>query len=201
MTLPTSVMVECPVCKEETLHEVLSGKVGGKSQTVFETTVKCRQCEQVHHAILKVAKPVELPVIISWLTESVKTSIQLGPDEVLSVDDEIMCGEEPVLVTSIESNGARVKKAKVSKIQTVWGKKFDKVRVPFSISHVGKTYAEHVLAVPDEEFFVGDMMTVGKHEVVIHSIKIADKSLRTGGALARDIVRVYASLVRKSTSH
>jgi len=201
MTLPTSVMVECPVCKEETLHEVLSGKVGGKSQTVFETTVKCRQCEQVHHAVLKVAKPMELPVIISWLKESVKTSIQLGPDEVLSVNDEIMCGEEPVLVTSIESKGARVKKAKVSNIQTVWGKKFDKVSVPFSVSHVGKSYAEHVLAVPDEEFFVGDMLTVGKHEVVIHSIKIADKSLRTGGALARDIVRVYASIVRRSTSH
>ncbi len=201
MPLPTSVMVECPVCKEETLHEVLSGKVGGKSQTVFETTVKCRQCEQVHHAVLKVAKPVQLPVIISWLKESVRTSFMLGPDEVLSVDDEIMCGEEPVLVTSIESNGARVKRAKASNIQTVWGKKFDKVRVPFSISHVGKTYAEHILAVPDEEFFVGDMLTVGKHEVVIHSIKIADKSLRTGGALARDIVRVYASLVRRSTSH
>lgn len=201
MTLPTSVMVECPVCKEETLHEVLSGKVGGKSQTVFETTVKCRQCEQVHHAILKVAKPMELPVIISWLKESVKTSIQLGPDEVLSVNDEIMCGENPVLVTSIESKGARVKKAKVSNIQTVWGKKFDKVSVPFSVSHVGKSHAEHVLAVPDEEFFVGDMLTVGKHEVVIHSIKIADKSLRTGGALARDIVRVYASIVRRSTSH
>lgn len=201
MTLPTSVMVECPVCKEETLHEVLSGKVGGKSQTVFETTVKCRQCEQVHHAILKVAKPVELPVIISWLKDSVRSSIQLGPDEVLSVADEIICGEEPVLVTSIESNGARVKKAKAGRIQTVWGKKFDKVRVPFSVSHVGKSYAAHVLAVPDEEFFVGDMLTVGKHEVVIHSIKIADKSLRTGGALARDIVRVYTSIVRRSTSH
>src|SRR4030042_3993139 len=122
MTLPTSVMVECPVCKEETLHEVLSGKVGAKAQTVFETTVKCRQCEQVHHAVLKVAKPMELPVIISWLKESVKTSIQLGPDEVLSVDDEVMCGEEPVLVTSIESKGARVKRAKGRDMETVWGR-------------------------------------------------------------------------------
>jgi len=201
MALPSSVMVECPICKQESLHEVLSGKVGGKAQTVFETTVRCRQCGHVHHAVLMVQKPVEIPVVVSWLGESARSTVSLGPDEVLSVEDEVMCGEEPVLITSIESNGARVKRARVRDIQTVWGKKFDKVRVPFSVNHHGKSFSEHVLAVPDEEFFIGDMLKVGKHEVVIHSIKIEDKSLRIGGACARDIVRVYANIVRRITSH
>lgn len=201
MALPSSVSVECPVCKQESLHEVLSGKMGGKVQTVFETTVKCKQCGHVHHAVLTVQKPVEIPVIVSWLRESIRSTIALGPDEVLSLEDEVMCGEDPVLITSIESKGARVKRAKAGDIQTVWAKKFDKVRVPFSINHHGKSFSEHVLAVPDEEFFIGDMLTVGKHEVVIHSIKIEDKSLRDGGARARDIVRVYANIVRRSTSH
>lgn len=201
MVLPSSVLVECPICKQESLHEVLSGKMGGKAQTVFEMTVKCRQCSHVHHAVLTVQKPVEIPVVVSWLHESVRSAITLGPDEVLTVNDEIMCGEDPVLITSIESNGARVKRARAGRIQTLWGKKFDKVRVPFSINHHGRSFSEHVLAVPDEEFFIGDMLKIGKHEVVIHSIRIRDRSIRIGSACARDIVRVYANIVRRSTSH
>jgi uncharacterized Zn finger protein len=104
-----------------------------------------------------------------------------------------------VLITSIESKGARVKRAKARDIGTIWGKRFDKVRVPFSVSHLGKSYSDHLLAVPDEEFYIGDIMKVGKHDVVIHSIKTKDKSLHTGGAAAREIVRVYANIVRKTS--
>jgi len=201
MTVPSSIMVECPVCQCETLHEVLSGKVGGgKEETVLESTVKCKECHQVHKVTLKVEKPIDVPVVISWLDKSKKSCVCLGRDEALEVGDEIMCSEEPVLITSIESKGARVKRAKARDIVTVWAKRFDKVRVPFSVNHQGKSYSEHLLAVPDEEFYVGDIMKVGKHEVVIHSIKIAERSLRAGGARARDIVRVYANIVRKTSS-
>lgn len=199
MTLPSSVMVECPVCREETLHEVLSGRMSGKAQAVMDSTVRCRQCGQVHHVVLKCERPVPVPVVISWLDKSARSSVSLGADEVLNVDDEVMCGEEPVLVTSIESKGARVKRAKVKDIETVWGKRFDKVRVPFSISHLGKSFSEHVFAVPDEEFYIGDMLKIGRHDVVIHSIRVKERSLRTGGAAAREIVRVYASIVRKTS--
>jgi uncharacterized Zn finger protein len=57
-----------------------------------------------------------------------------------------------------------------------------------------------MLAVPDEEFGIGDILTVGKRNVVIHTIKIEDKTLKTGAARARDIVRIYANIVR-STSY
>jgi len=198
MTLPASIMIECPMCRSETLHEVLSGRMGGKADAVLDSTVKCRACGHVHHSVLKVERPIDVPVIISWVDQSKRGSIALGPDEALAVDDEIMCGEDPVLVTSLESKGARVKQAKARDITTIWGKRFDKVRVPFSVSHLGKSYSEHVLAVPDEEFFIGDVLKVGRNEVVIHSIKVKDKSLSTGGACARDIVRVYANIVRKT---
>lgn len=198
MTVPSSIMVECPVCRCETLHEVLHGKVGGKAQTVLESTVRCKECNQVHQAILKVDKPIAVPTIVSWLQDSKRSSMLLGPDDGLTVGDEVMCGDEPVQITSIESDGARVGRAKARDIQTIWARKFDKVRVPFSVSQRSKSYSEHVLAVPDEEFFVGDILKIGSHEVVIHSIKIEDRSLRTGGARARDIVRVYASIVRRT---
>ncbi|MCJ2532464.1 MAG: hypothetical protein LN411_00870 [Candidatus Thermoplasmatota archaeon] len=200
MTTPTSVMVECPSCKEETLHGVLAGRISGRSAKVLDSTVKCRACGHVHHAVMKGDKPVSVPVVISWLTESTRSSITLGPDEALSVDDEIVCGELPVLVTSIESKGARVNFCKAGDIDTIWGKRFDKVKVLFSVNHHGKTYAEHMIVSPDEEFFIGDMIDVGKRSVVIHTIKTDSKTLRMGAALARDIVRVYANIVRKTST-
>jgi uncharacterized Zn finger protein len=199
MTVPTSVLVECPMCKQETLHEVLSGKTGGKLQTVMDSTVRCRECEHVHHIVLKIEKPVEVPVVISWLEESRRSKIALGPDEVISVDDEIMCGEDPLIVTSIEASGARRRRAKAKDIQTIWAKKFSKVRVPFSVSHAGKSYSDHVLALPDEEFYVGDIITLRNHEVVIHTIKTKGRVMRTGGTQAREIVRVYGNIVRKTS--
>ncbi len=198
MSVPSSVMVECPVCKAETLHEVLSGKMSGKAQAVMESTVKCKDCAHVHHIVIKIEKPVEVPVVISWLDKSIRSKIVLGPDEALTVDDEIMCGEEPVMVTSIESKGGRRRRAKARDIDTIWAKKWSKVRVPFSVSHQGKSFSEHVLAVPDEEFYVGDIVTVGNHEVVIHTIKTEGRVMRTGGTTAKEIVRVYANIVRKS---
>ena len=199
MTTPTSVVAECPSCKDETLHEVLGGKVKGKSAQVLDSTVKCRTCGRVHHVVLKGEKPVSVPVVISWLHESRRTSIALGPEEVLSVDDEILCGELPVLVTSIESKGARVKLCEARLIDTIWGKRFDKLKIPFSVNHHGRTYPEQLIVSPDEEFFIGDMIEVGKRAVVIHTIKTRSKTLRRGSPLARDIVRVYANIVRKTS--
>jgi uncharacterized Zn finger protein len=200
MTLPTSIMVECPSCKEDTLHEVLAGKMSGRKVPVLDTTVRCRECGHTHQAVLRGEKPVELPVIISWQEKSERVIVSLGPEEGVQVGDEIMCGELPVLVTSIESDGRRLKKARAKDIDSIWAKRFDKVKVPFSINHQGKTSSESLIVLPDEEFYIGEVMLVGKRDVVIHSIKTASKSLRTGGAVAREIVRVYANVIRK-TSH
>ncbi|MDH3364663.1 MAG: HVO_0476 family zinc finger protein [Thermoplasmata archaeon] len=200
MTTPTSIIVECPICKDETLHQVLSGKLAGKNANVLDSTVKCRSCGRVHHVVLKGEKPISVPVVVSWLKESKRESIILGPDEVLSVNDEVMCADLPVLVTSIESKaGARADVCKVRDISTIWAKRFDKVKILFSINHHGKTYPEQMIVSPDEEFFVGDMLRVGNRDVVIHAIKIQGKSVRKGGAAARDVVRIYANIVRKTT--
>jgi uncharacterized Zn finger protein len=198
MTVPASVLVECPQCKSETLHEVLAGRLGGRSVSVLDSTVKCRDCGHVHHVTVKTAKPVEIPVVISWLQESSRGKVLLGPDEVLSVGDEVMCGELPTLVTSIESKGARVKSAKASRIDTVWAKRFDKLKVPFSVNNHGRTFSHFVMAVPDEEFCIGDILELDKKPVVIHSIRNKERTIRRGSALARDIVRVYGAVVRKT---
>jgi len=61
-----------------------------------------RTCPSCNH---EDGETISVPVVISWLQQSSRSKIALGADEVLSVEDEIMCGEEPVLVTSIESKG------------------------------------------------------------------------------------------------
>ncbi|MEW5748013.1 MAG: HVO_0476 family zinc finger protein [Candidatus Thermoplasmatota archaeon] len=198
MTVPASVLVECPQCKAETLHEVLSGRMGGRSVSVLESTVKCRDCGHVHHVTVKASKPVEVPVVISWLKESSRGKLVLGPDEVLSVGDEVMCGELPTMVTSIESKGARKRSAKASDIDTVWAKRFDKLKILFSVNAHGRTFSDFVMAVPDEEFCIGDIMEFNKRPVVIHSIRIQERTIRKGSALARDIVRVYGAVVRRT---
>lgn len=199
MKRPTSVMVECPACKEETLHQVLSGKIKGKASNVLDSTVKCRTCGRVHHVVLKSEKPVEVQIVVSWLTDSEKSKVVLGPDEVLTVGDEIIVADTPVLVTSIESNGARVEVCKARDIESAWGKRFDRVKLLFSVNHHGKSYSENKIVSPDEEFFVGDLVEVGKRDVVIHAIKTQTRTIRKGGASARDIVRVYANIVRKTS--
>ncbi len=57
------------------------------------------------------------------------------------------------------------------------------------------------MAVPDEEFFIGDILELNKKQVAIHSIRIEERTIRTGSALARDVVRVYGAVVRKTFQH
>jgi uncharacterized Zn finger protein len=55
-----------------------------------------------------------------------------------------------------------------------------------------------MMAVPDEEFFIGDILEFQKKQVVVHSIRIQERTIRKGSALAREIVRVYGAVVRKT---
>jgi uncharacterized Zn finger protein len=60
--------------------------------------------------------------------------------------------------------------------------------------------AAELTALPDEEFFVGDILNIGRDDVVIHYIKTRDGMVRQGGVPARDIVRIYAKSARTTYS-
>ena len=74
----------------------------------------------------------------------------------------------------------------------------DKVKVKFSISKGPRTLAKELVALPDEEFHVGDMVEIGRMKVVIHKIKCRDGMVREGGAEASTIVRVYAKGIKET---
>ena len=199
MTIPNALYLDCPSCGENAVHEVLRGKMG-KKQDTLEATVKCQECGHTYTTVVREPESLKIPIIVSDRSESHREEIELMEDEILSVGDEIFLGESQLLVTAIESKGKRVENCEPANIDTIGAKKFDHVIVKISINKHTQTIPAELEALPDEEFYVGDLMTIGTEKVAIHSIKTASGMVRRGSAEARDIVRIYAKAVRTTYS-
>jgi uncharacterized Zn finger protein len=199
MAIPNSLYLDCPSCGEKTLHEVLKGRIS-KGGDVLETTVRCQECQQVHGAVVREPKSVKLPIILSDMGKTSKLDFEFGEDELLAVGDELFVGDTNVVVTAIEKGERRVSQAPAKEIKAVWAKRFDKVRVKISVNKTSRTLAAELTALPDEEFFVGDILNVGRDDVVIHYIKTREGMVRHGGVPAREIVRIYAKSARTTYS-
>ncbi len=198
MTVPNALYLDCPSCNEHAVHEVLKGKLS-KKQDSMEATVKCQECGHTYSTVVREPEMLKIPIIVSELGNSKKEEIELEAGELLSLGDELYLGETHLLVTGLECDGRRVEKCDTKNVATIWAKKFDKVVVKISINKHTRTIATQMDAMPDEEFFVGDMMTVGKEKVVIHNIRSTEGTVRRGSVLARDIVRIYTKAVRTTS--
>ncbi|QLH74795.1 MAG: hypothetical protein HPY73_04625 [Methanomassiliicoccales archaeon] len=197
MTVPNALQLECTECDERTVHEVLKGKIG-KDKDVIEATVRCQGCGKISNVVVREPRTIKVPIIVSDMGTSTRDEVELSEDEEVEVEEEMFVGELPVIISSIECDGKRVKRAKAPQVTTLWAKRFDKVRVKVAINHVHKTVSVDIDAAPDEEFFIGDLMTIGREEVAIHYIKTHAGMVRRGSVLARDIVRIYAKKARKT---
>jgi uncharacterized Zn finger protein len=195
VAIPNSLYLDCPSCGEKTLHEVLKGRLS-KGHDVLETTVKCQTCGHIHNTVVREPKTVNVPIIVSEMGQSKRFEFEFGEEEMVALEEELFVGDANVVITAIEKGDKRVSHSPANEISTLWAKRFDKVRVKISVNKNTKTMAAEVFALPEEEFFVGDLMTIGRDEVVIHSIKVDDGMVRTGGVAARDIVRIYAKTAR-----
>lgn len=196
MKPPKELVIECPVCGEETDHEILGGRVEGKRKLVLKSAVRCRLCGHTHQVEITEERPIEVPVIVSWMGKSQRSTVGLRPSEVVSVEDEFFIEDRRVLVTAIDKGQIRVASARAEEITSIWAKRFDKVWVKISLDFHGKVYSKKILAIPEEEFEVGELFEVEGHEAAITAIKIQGKTLKKGSAVARDIVRLYARGVR-----
>jgi uncharacterized Zn finger protein len=194
-SVPNALHLECPDCGDRTVHEVLRGRMG-KDQDVIDATVRCQECGKISSVVVREPKGVKVAVIVSDLGESRREELELDEEEMVSVEDEMFVGDLPVIVSSIEVGGRRVKRALPGEITTLWVKRFDKVRVKIAINKVQRTNSVDMDFLPDEEFIVGDMMTVGREEVVITSIKTKDGMARRGAVPAREIVRIFTKAAR-----
>jgi uncharacterized Zn finger protein len=200
MAAPSALVLQCEACGVEGPHRVLRGKVGGKDEIVFEGVVKCSACGAVRSVTTREPKPIRVPLILSWMDRSVRQTIEMGPGELVDVGEELPLAEGRAIVTAIETKGRRALQAKASDIDAIWAKKADKVWVAFSVNMGNRTVARRVLAAPDEEFIVGDIVDLGRERVLVHRIRAGHKTLREGTVPAEEIVRVYGRLVRERTS-
>lgn len=195
--IPSAITLECPRCGES-MHRILRGRqTSGKGDRV-ECTVKCSKCGGVKKTIVKRERPVSVKLIVSEEEKSKKKEIELFPSEEVAVGDRIIVNGVEIEVTSIESNGKRVSSSYVEEIDTLWTRRADKVKVRFSINKGPRTLSKEIYALPEEEFFVGDMVEIGRMKVIIHKIKCKDKMVRTGGTQASEIVRIYARAIKET---
>jgi uncharacterized Zn finger protein len=200
MAAPSALVLKCTQCGETAPHRVLRGKIGGKDEIVFEGVVRCSKCDTVSNIVTREPKPISVPLILSWLDRSEKTSLEFSPEEDVRVGQELDLGDTRIAITAIEAGGRRVKDAKAKASDTVWAKRVDQVRVKFSVNKGNRTVPHEVLAAADEEFEIGEIVDLGKDRAVVHHIRTPLRTLRQGRVRADEIVRMYGRVVRERTS-
>jgi uncharacterized Zn finger protein len=199
MAAPSALVLRCETCGD-TPHRVLRGKVGGKAELIFEGVVKCTKCGTVRNVVTREPRPVAVPMVVSWLEASERTSLEFGPDEDVRVGDEIDLDDKRVEITALEAGGARVPVAKARDLATIWAKRADRVRVKFSVNKGNRSVAHDVIATPDEEFAVGDIVDLGRERAIVHHVRTAHRTVHEGSVRADEIVRMYGRVVRERTS-
>ncbi|MCI0497842.1 MAG: hypothetical protein L0Z54_06095 [Thermoplasmata archaeon] len=192
MEAPTAVIAECPTCGEAP-HTIVRGR--SSSTTALDAVARCNQCGTVHHIALRQPKDIPVRLVVSQGRVSRTTSVDLLPADVVRVGDEFFAGREYVQVRGIETDGKRVLEAPAEDIETIWARSFDKIPVRFSVHRGARSVPRQVMAPPDEEFSVGDVMEVDGLRFAVHKIKCEDgRTPET--AQAREIVRVYGNQIR-----
>jgi len=199
MAAPSALVLRCDTCGEVP-HRVLRGKIGGKDEIVFEGTVKCTKCGRVSSVVTREPKPIEVPIIVSWLETTERTSLEFSPTEAIDVGEELDLGDTRIAITAIEAGSRRVEGAVAKEVSTLWAKRIDQVRVKFSVNKGNRTVPHEVRAAPDEEFEVGEIVDLGKDRALVHHIRTRYRTVREGRVRADEIVRMYGRVVRERTS-
>ena len=199
MANPWTIYCECETCGETTSHEVLKGDEIDRHEAVtIEGVFKCRKCGTTRPRRIREEKPVALQVVLSEGEGSRRSTVMVDPDEKLAVGDEMFVGKDRIVVTALEAQGQRVDAVEARDKPLIWSKVFNRVRVKVSINRGHSTAAETIDAAPDEEFQVGEILTIKRTKAVIHTIKTPTGTMRNGSASARFISRIYAREMRET---
>ncbi len=196
--VPEEIIYECQKCDEYTTHQVLKGRMGKSS---LEGTFRCSGCGNTFTSTLKIPKQFKVSVIVSDGPTSEKSSTELEEDEVIVVGDEFFLEDGRRLrVCSLDlGDGQRRKKAKTQDVKTIWAQQFDNLILKVTINNNRKSYSRRIEAEPDDEFILGQVLSVSDMSCYVHAIKTRDKLVSKGTVEARDIVRIYGKLKEKLT--
>ncbi|MBQ8179715.1 MAG: hypothetical protein IJ026_04645 [Candidatus Methanomethylophilaceae archaeon] len=194
--MPDTLFYECPVCDDETEHQILKGRMG---KATIEGTFKCNGCGRVTSETIKIPELIEVPVVFSDGDESevIKTTIE--SNDILAIEDEFFLDDgRRVCVTHIDvKEGPTPKKVLATNVRKIWVKQFDLLSVKVSVNDDRTTYSLRVEAEPDDEFVVGTQLSFEDFDCLIHAIKTKHSLVKRGAAEARDITRIYGKLRKK----
>jgi uncharacterized Zn finger protein len=142
---------------------------------------------------------IKVPIVISDRESSVRKKIDLHPDEELRIDQELILDEDNIMITSLEVGNSRSSLAIAKEVNTIWGKLLDpsgKVKINIAVHKGPKTMSHVISALPDEEFFIGDILRINRDNVAIYKIKTHKKVVNYDSAMAGDIIRIYGRVIR-----
>ena len=197
--IPDTIFFDCPTCDDETLHDVLKGRMGKNSLTA---TLKCQDCGRTFSTTIQLPKTYKVDVVISNGPVSERTVTTLEDDDIIGVGDEFFHEDGRRLrVCAIELPGdRRVKKSSVDKIKILWTQQFDNLSIKVTINNDRVSYSRRIDALPDDEFEIGNRLSLEDMDCYIHAIKTREKLIQHGSAEARDIIRIYGKFAQKQYS-
>ncbi|MDY5679510.1 MAG: HVO_0476 family zinc finger protein [Candidatus Methanomethylophilaceae archaeon] len=195
-SMPDTIFYECPVCDDETEHQILKGRMG---KATIEGTFKCNGCGRVTSETIKIPELLEVPVVFSDGDVSEVTKTTIESNDVIAIEDEFFLDDgRRVCVTHIDvKEGATKKKVLATNVKKLWVKQFDILSIKVSVNDDRKTYSLRVEAEPDDEFVVGTQLEFEDFDCLIHAIKTKHSLVKRGVAEARDITRVYGKIRKK----
>ncbi|HUK92751.1 MAG TPA: HVO_0476 family zinc finger protein [Methanomicrobiales archaeon] len=186
------ITLPCPSCGEECDHVLVDES--------RNPVVRCTACGHTHRGVPPKVQEIQVRVILSQEGESQVCSVSLEPAELVALGDSLAaeCGDEAwgVEVTSIESKGKRVKRARAGEVSTLWTRAIDQVVVRASVHKGWVTSPVSVVCEGTGEFYVGESWTFGPLPFRITHIKLRNgKVLRKEGQKsdARSIKRIYGN--------
>ena len=145
--VPDTIYYECTECDDETIHDVLKGRMGKAS---LECTIKCSECGRTFATTIPLPKIIKMQVVISDGPVSERTVTELEEDDIIAVEDEFFLEDGRRLrVCSIELPGdKRVKKSKASKVKMLWCQQFDNLTIKVTINNDRVSYSRRIPALP-----------------------------------------------------
>ena len=99
-SMPDTIFYECPICDDETEHQILKGRMG---KATIEGTFKCNGCGRVTSETIKIPELLEVPVVFSDGDVSEVTKTTIESNDVIAIEDEFFLDDgRRVCVTHID---------------------------------------------------------------------------------------------------
>src|SRR5437879_12302092 len=116
------------MCAAHAPHRLHRGKIVGKYEIVFEGTVKCPNCGRVSTVVTREPKPIQIPLIVSWLDKSERTSLEFSPEANVAAGEARDLGDSRIEVTAVKPQGPRVAAARANEVATFTAKRVHRTR-------------------------------------------------------------------------